>query len=85
MAENKCLKGQNLVPRNVAEAKALIGKNVIYLRECDIDKSGRGYFFPKQGVVTGVHGRNIEFNGSELKGSGDFVWMGDLVEVEEVV
>lgn len=29
------------------DAESYIGKRIMYLRDCDIDKSGRGYFFPK--------------------------------------
>jgi hypothetical protein len=41
------LEGQNIKPRTAKEAKALIGKEVIYLQTGDIDRSGRGYFFPR--------------------------------------
>ena len=86
MAENKYLKGENIAPRNVADARRLIGKRVRYLKKGDIDRSGRGYFFPKTGIVTAVHGRNIEFDGSEVsKGCGVFEWLADIVEVEELL
>lgn len=35
----------NIAPLNNNEAKKLIGKDVKYLRNSDIDKTGRGYFF----------------------------------------
>lgn len=53
------LDGENISPRSPAEAKALIGKTVKYLQIQDIDKSGRGYFFPQQGKIVAVHGREI--------------------------
>lgn len=54
-----CLDGVNLAPLNAKKAKALIGKRITYLRRSDIDRSGRGYFFPQKGVVTAVEGKNI--------------------------
>lgn len=36
-----------------------IGQKVQFLTFCDIDTSGRGYFFPRSGVITDVKGRNI--------------------------
>lgn len=61
MAEtyNKChyLAGDNIRPHGTREARALIGSSVLYLRPCDIDKSGRGLFFPQSGIITAVCGR----------------------------
>ena len=53
------LQGENIKPRSTKEARALIGTKVIYLQKRDIDKSGRGYFFPQHGIIAGVNGRNI--------------------------
>jgi len=53
------LEGENNAPRNAADAKRLIGLKVIYLRDTDIDRSGRGYFFPRTGVVCGTHGKEL--------------------------
>lgn len=39
---------------------SLVGKHVQYLREVDIDKSGRGYFFPRAGIVAGFSKRGVE-------------------------
>lgn len=71
------LTGENIRPRSAEEARKLIGKKITYLREQDIDRSGRGYFFPRQGEVTSVQGRNIEF------GNGDWQTLSSLVEVVE--
>lgn len=68
------LTGNCVKPYTAAEAKALIGKRVQFLRRWDIDKSGRGYFFPKYGTVTGAHRTNIEID-------GDMVAMSDIVEM----
>jgi hypothetical protein len=66
MAACKFLSGENQRPTTSAEARALIGKKVKYLREQDIDKTGRGYFFPQTGKVVGVDRRRIELEGGEL-------------------
>ena len=42
-----------------------IGDTVQYLLDKDIDKSGRGYFFPKTGIITDVHNRHVEFDGNQ--------------------
>lgn len=57
----KCtyLEGENLKPNSAKEARALIGKRIKYLNVDDVDKTGRGYFFPKYGTVVAVSGRNI--------------------------
>ena len=44
-------------PKTAAEAKALIGKRVKYLRAADIDRAG--ILFPQYGTVTGNKGRDI--------------------------
>jgi len=62
MAKCRFLEGENLAPLTASSARALIGKRVKYLRERDIDKSGRGFFFPQDGVVADVYGRNIAFD-----------------------
>jgi hypothetical protein len=48
------------------DLKKYLGKKVVYLRNMDIDKSGRGYFFPRYGTITGFYRSNVEFdnNGS---------------------
>ncbi len=50
---------ENIAPRTSKEAKELIGVRVKYLRSRDIDKSGRGYFFPQTGVVAAVIRKEI--------------------------
>lgn len=56
------LEGENIVPRTAAEARALIGKRVQYLRTRDIDRSGRGYYYPRTGYVTAQWGRYLDFD-----------------------
>ena len=73
----KLLTGPNIKPSNVKEARALIGKKVSYLRDRDIDRSGREYFFPRNGVVSDAKGRNMQI--------GD-VWvsLSELYEMAEI-
>lgn len=65
MRQCKYLEGENIAPATAAEARALIGKRVEYLRSRDIDHSGRGYYFPRTGVITRAAGRSIEFDDSQ--------------------
>jgi hypothetical protein len=60
---DRYLEGENVAPRTIKAAKALIGKNVEYLPERDIDKSGRGYYVPRYGTVEGAIGREIIISG----------------------
>lgn len=53
------LDGENIAPRTKEEAKKLIGKDVVYLQEADIDRSGRGLFFPKYGKIVAVFNKSI--------------------------
>lgn len=57
----KCyyLEGENIKPATAKEARSLIGKRVRYLQRSDIDRSGRGFFFPRDGVIAAVQGREI--------------------------
>lgn len=59
MAACRYLEGENIAPATAAEARKLIGKRVQYLRTGDIDRSGRGYYAPQEGVINDVSGRNI--------------------------
>ena len=52
------LEGEHIELKS-AEVRKHIGKSIIYLRHCDIDKSGRGYYFPKYGKIENAQGRNI--------------------------
>lgn len=45
--------------------KAEIGTPVSYLLEVDIDKTGRGYFFPRSGTITNVHNRHVDFGNED--------------------
>ncbi|MFZ3286580.1 MAG: hypothetical protein WA191_06990 [Telluria sp.] len=66
MKPNRYLEGENIAPRTSVEARALIGKRVEYLTERDIDKSGRGYYWPRFGSIESVKGRNIQIDGDWL-------------------
>ena len=69
------LDGERVPFRTAAERKALIGKRIKYLRHCDIDRSGRGYFFPRVGIVIDAQGRQLIFD------CGNSVAASDLAEV----
>lgn len=70
--------GINIAPRTSEEAKKLIGKHVKYLRSRDIDKSGRGYYFPRTGTIESVNGRNIFLD------NGIDIHFSELIEMIEV-
>lgn len=78
------LEGTNVKPHSAADAKSLLKKNVQYLRTSDIDRSGRGYIFPKSGVVTGCYGKNLEINGDSIPFSAlvEVVVLGDATDEE---
>lgn len=69
----------NIAPTTAKEARALIGKRVEYLRECDIDKTGRGYVFPKRGTIIGQYSRNLEIDHAH-----NYVWYPDIREMREL-
>lgn len=60
------LEGVNIKPYNTKDARALVGKHVQYVRESDIDKSGRGYFFTNSGTIKEVSNRQMCIDGSWL-------------------
>lgn len=68
------LEGEHIEINNTAAARKLIGKSITYLRSRDIDKSGRGYFFPQTGTIQEVYARNICIN-------GNWCHLGDLREI----
>jgi hypothetical protein len=66
---------EDVTPRTAAQARALIGTRVLYLRNADVDKSGRGYLFPQSGTVAEVRGREVA-----IDEPGNFViHLGNLV------
>ncbi|OZB98064.1 hypothetical protein [Paenibacillus sp. XY044] len=69
------LEGKNVAPRLAVESKKLVGKRVRYLRSQDIDKSGRGHFFPRTGIVESIYGRNIMLD------NGIDIHFSDIVEL----
>ena len=44
----------------------LVGKHIVYLCSSDIDKSGRGYFFPKSGTIEGFHRNCVVIDGNHI-------------------
>jgi hypothetical protein len=78
----KCrlISGINIAPRTAADARALIGKSVMYLRNQDVDKSGRGHLSPQFGVIAAIHGRNVA-----MDEPNNFVFvLSDLKEMVEL-
>lgn len=65
------LKGDQVPFRSAADRKALIGRDIDYLRECDIDKSGRGLAFPRFGTVADASGRFLIMDNGEALAAGD--------------
>lgn len=61
----------------IKNPKSLIGKKVKYLRKCDIDNTGRGYSFPKVGLVEGIIKNNIIID-------GDYIHFSDVAILKEV-
>lgn len=45
--------------------KDYLNKKVIYLLSRDIDRSGRGYYFPRVGIITYVDRYKIDFDNSQ--------------------
>lgn len=74
-ALNRMLGGENIAPRTKKEAEALTNTRVRYLRTCDIDRSGRGYFFPQVGVIERAIGREVVID-------GDYIPLKSIVEME---
>lgn len=69
------LEGVHANFRTMADRKSLVGKEICYLRGTDIDQSGRGYIFPRYGIVEKVYGRNMEMD------NGTIIAASDLVEI----
>lgn len=68
------LEGTHITIKNTKEGKQYIGKRIQYLRSKDIDKTGRGYYFPKTGIIEEVYARNIRID-------GDWTTISELVEI----
>ncbi len=60
------LTGVHITDRSTKNFRACIGSKVQYLRNWDIDKSGRGYFFPREGTIEQVANRQVCISGSWL-------------------
>lgn len=71
----KYLEGVQIQP---SELKNYLGKKVIYLFKRDIDRSGRGYYFPRTGTITAINGRRIDFDDKQ-----EYRSLSDLVECVE--
>jgi len=57
------IKGEEFTDLTTKGFKTLIGKRIAYIRKQDIDKSGRGYYFPRFGTVNAVQNRKVEIDG----------------------
>ena len=80
MTACRYLDGENITPATAAAARKLIGKRVEYLRDSDIDRSGRGYVFPRRGTIKAVHGRNIAIDHEE----NFIIHLNNLVDMREL-
>jgi hypothetical protein len=69
------LKGQQIDKKDL---KKFIGKELIYLFSKDIDYSGRGYIYPRKGILTEIYRKQIDFNHQQ-----DFQPISSLIEVVE--
>lgn len=69
------LDGSQVLRKTAADWKNLIGNEIVYLRDMDIDKSGRGYYFPKYGIPVSTHGRQVEMD------NGDYIPFNSFQEV----
>lgn len=67
-----------LLEKDQKTLKSLVGKIVTVLVKNDIDKSGRGYYFPRVRKVTDVTGRAVEFDGNQ-----DYINFRDIQEIVE--
>lgn len=74
----KYLEGQKLDLSSINKRKQLVGKFVSYLRKCDIDRTGRGLYFPRFGEIVSVSGKNIELD------NGSWLYVSDIIEMVEV-
>lgn len=61
---------------NTKDLKNSLGRTVKYLCKNDIDRSGRGYIFPRMGVITDVYKRHVEFDHSQ-----DYIHFSDMEEI----
>lgn len=71
------LEGVEITPRTVKQARSLVGKRVKWVSRCNIDYSGRGYFFPQTGTVEEASGKNVMI-------SGNWYWIPAIVEMVEL-
>jgi len=62
--------------RTESAIKDAIGRQICYLQSSDIDKTGRGYIFPRYGYVENVKRGHIYFSGGNAP-----VRIKDLVEL----
>lgn len=73
------LDGDQITPRTAAAARKLIGKEVTYLQRQDIDRSSRGYFFPRYGRIVDVLGECLAIDNKD----NFAIYLPDLVEMVE--
>lgn len=70
------LKGKQLKFKTRKDAILLFDKEIVYLRDQDIDKSGRGYFFPRYGQIRDYWKKQINID-------GDWVSLSSIIEIVE--
>ena len=64
--------------RTAADRRKLVGHAIRYLRHVDIDRSGRGLFFPRTAIVTEVSGKNMFLDNGGVLYASDVAEMVDL-------
>jgi hypothetical protein len=74
--KGRYLEGEVVEFRTAADRRKLVGHAIRFVRSCDIDKSGRGYVFPRVAFIEGAKGSQLLFD------NGDSVHVGDLREVQ---
>jgi len=72
------LEGTQIKISTAKEMRRHIGKRVKYLLKRDIDKTGRGYFLPRNGTIEDVHGKNINF------GNENYIYFSEIQEIVEL-
>ncbi len=79
MSQCRYLKGENIAPLRAPKIRSLVGHTIQYIRSSDIDKSGRGYISPQNGVIVGCIGKNIE-----LDVRNNYFWFPSFIEVVDL-
>jgi hypothetical protein len=69
------LEGEQAPFKMKADRDRLVGCKIQYLRHRDIDRTGRGYFFPQVGHIAKSSGLNLFFD------NGDSLYRSEIAEL----